>query len=178
MSRILAVIATLALLPAGLLAQTDADAKIQEAKRAAPPSITEKATFMDWDDTILRQGSNGWTCMPSPPDSKDMPMCLDEIWLKWAHAWKTKGELKIDRVGTAYMIAGDAGASNTDPFATAPTPDNEWVVSGPHLMVIVPNLKELDALPTDPKNGGPWVMWKGTPYAHIMIPIGDQPTRE
>jgi hypothetical protein len=20
-------------------------------------------------------------------------------------------------------------------------------------------------------NGGPWVMWPGTPYAHLMIPI-------
>ena len=26
-------------------------------------------------------------------------------------------------------------------------------------------------LSTDPKNGGPWVMWKGTPYAHIMAPV-------
>ena len=22
----------------------------------------------------------------------------------------------------------------------------------------------------DPENGGPYVMWKGTPYAHIMVP--------
>jgi len=25
--------------------------------------------------------------------------------------------------------------------------------------------------PTDPKSGGPWVMWKGTPYAHVMVPV-------
>ena len=31
--------------------------------------------------------------------------------------------------------------------------------------------RQLDSLPTDPKNGGPWVMFKGTPYAHIMVPI-------
>jgi hypothetical protein len=24
--------------------------------------------------------------------------------------------------------------------------------------------------PTDWTKGGPWVMWKGTPYAHIMVP--------
>jgi hypothetical protein len=29
----------------------------------------------------------------------------------------------------------------------------------------------LDAFPTDPKSGGPWVMWKGTPYAHLMVPV-------
>jgi len=177
MFRRLAAMAISVLLPAGLMAQTDAAAKIAEAKTAAPASITDKATYMDWDDKSLRQGTNGWTCMPSPPGFKETPMCLDQAWLKWAHAWKTKTDLQIDRVGVGYMMAGDAGASNTDPFATARTSTNEWVVSGPHLMVIVPNLKDLDALPTDPQNGGPWIMWKGTRYAHIMIPIGDQPTR-
>ena len=28
-------------------------------------------------------------------------------------------------------------------------------------------------LPTDPHSGGPWVMSRGTPYAHIMIPVGN-----
>ena len=177
MSRILAAVPLVWLLPAALLAQTDVASMIAEARTAAPPSITDDATYMDWEHNVLREGSNEWTCMPSPPGFRDTPMCLDETWMKWAQAWMTKSELKIDRVGTAYMMAGDAGASNTDPFATAPTADNEWVVSGPHLMVIVPDTAELDALPTDPENGGPWVMWKGTPYAHIMMPIGDQPTR-
>ena len=26
-------------------------------------------------------------------------------------------------------------------------------------------------LPTNPGSTGPWVMWKGTPYAHLMIPM-------
>ena len=30
-------------------------------------------------------------------------------------------------------------------------------------------------LPTDPNRGGPYVMWKGTPYAHIMVPVGERP---
>jgi len=179
MIRTAAVVAALLLLPTHLLAQlsADAEAQVAEAKTAAPPSITENATFMDWEHNVLRDGSNGWTCMPSPPDFKDTPMCLDGPWLQWAQAWQTKGELDIDRVGIGYMMVGDAGASNTDPFATAPTPENEWVVSGPHLMVITPDTDDLERLPTDPENGGPWVMWQGTPYAHIMIPIGDQPTR-
>jgi hypothetical protein len=36
-------------------------------------------------------------------------------------------------------------------------------------------MTKLSALPTDPNNGGPWVMWKGTPYAHIMVPVGPMP---
>ena len=54
------------------------------------------------------------------------------------------------------MLRGDTGASNTDPFATSATADNQWVVSPPHLMLLLPNPKMLDAYPTDPKNGGPW----------------------
>ena len=37
-------------------------------------------------------------------------------------------------------------------------------------MVLTPDTKQLDALPTDWHSGGPWVMWKGTKYAHIMVP--------
>jgi hypothetical protein len=69
------------------------------------------------------------------------------------------------------MLMGDAGASNVDPFAQGPTAQNEWVRTGPHLMLVVPDRAVLDGFPTDPENGGPWVMWKGTPYAHVMIPV-------
>jgi hypothetical protein len=37
-------------------------------------------------------------------------------------------------------------------------------------MLLVPDTKLLETLPTDAHLGGPWVMWKGTPYAHIMVP--------
>ena len=28
----------------------------------------------------------------------------------------------------------------------------------------------------DPKSGGPWVMWKGTPYAHLMVRVSQTMT--
>jgi hypothetical protein len=31
-------------------------------------------------------------------------------------------------------------------------------------------VSQLDAYGTAWTKGGPWVMWKGTPYAHIMVP--------
>jgi hypothetical protein len=74
-------------------------------------------------------------------------------------------------MGFAYMLQGDLPVSNTDPFATAPTPTNQWIqTGGPHIMVLVPDPKLLEGISTDPENGGPFVMWKGTPYAHLMIP--------
>ena len=47
----------------------------------------------------------------------------------------------------------------------------DWVVAGPHIMVTTPNTASLNALPAAPTGGTPWVMWKGTPYAHIMVPV-------
>jgi hypothetical protein len=73
--------------------------------------------------------------------------------------------------GVAYMLAGDKGASNTDPYATTGTKDNHWVVTGAHIMLLFPDAKMLDAYSDDPNTGGPWVMWRGTPYAHLMVPV-------
>ena len=58
----------------------------------------------------------------------------------------------------------------------APTADNQWVVSPPHMMVLYQDPKMLDAYPTDPMSGGPWAMWKGTPYAHVMVPASTSKT--
>ena len=78
-------------------------------------------------------------------------------------------------VGIGYMLKGDKGASNTDPYATKRTADNQWVVSPPHIMILPTDAAQFDAFPTDPKAGGPWVMWKGTKYAHIMVPTAPMP---
>jgi hypothetical protein len=24
---------------------------------------------------------------------------------------------------------------------------------------------------SDPRSGGPWIMWGGTPYEHLMVPV-------
>jgi hypothetical protein len=152
--------------------------KIALAMSAGPAEITKNATITDMTDMEttnmasgppkqLRAGTNGWVCFAAVRQ----PMCLDKQWQKWAEAWMSKKEPKIDGTGVGYMLRGDNGASNTDPYATAPTADNQWVISPPHVMILVPDPKMLDAYPTDPKNGGPWVMWKGTPYAHIMLPV-------
>jgi hypothetical protein len=69
------------------------------------------------------------------------------------------------------MLQGDAGASLTDPYATGPETAQDWVKTQAHVMMIVPNAKDLEGLPTSPAGGEAYVMWKGTPYAHIMMPV-------
>ena len=169
--------------PAGPAVDTP-EWKIAAFTSAAPPEIGAAAAVMDWPDSTggpmrqLRAGTNGWTCMPSTAVPAGVttpaaagPMCLDSIWMNWAAAWMSRTPPKVSGVGIGYMLKGDQGASNTNPFATGPTPDNAWVVAGPHIMVLTPNAAQIAALPTDPKTGGPWVMWKGTPYAHVMVPV-------
>jgi len=145
--------------------------KVMEALRAAPSGLAIHATVKDWDGTVLREGRNGWVCYPAPESMPHSPMCFDSVWAQWAPAWAGKKPFKTDKIGLAYMLMGDSGGSNVDPYATQPTADNEWVVEGPHLMIIVPDEKMLADLPDDPGTGGPYVMWKGTPYVHIMVPV-------
>lgn len=153
--------------------------KITNAMAAAPSTISSKATILDWpakegdQPPVLRAGTNGWTCLPDTPETAgNDPMCLDGPWTKWLEAYLSKKPVTITTVGVSYMLAPGGGeASNTDPYAMKMTPDNHWGHHAPHVMIAVPDLKSLDGLPTDPKNGGPYVMWKGTPYAHIMAPV-------
>ena len=155
------------------LADDQKDAMIKDALAAAPPTLVDKVTVVDWDGNVLREGTGSYTCFPTPAQLQgSAPMCMDGPWMAWADAWSQKKDLTNEEIGISYMLAGDEGASNIDPYAEGPTPDNEWIVEGAHIMLVVPDAAMLESFPTDPNNGGPYVMWKGTPYAHIMIPIG------
>ena len=98
-------------------------------------------------------------------------MCLDPQFQKWAEAYMSKGTPKLSGIGVGYMLAGDRGASISDPFADPSKKPKDWVTAGPHIMVAAPNSSTLSSLPGKPSGGVPWVMWKGTPYAHIMVPV-------
>lgn len=152
-------------------AEDQSDA-VADALSAAWPGMAENATVVDWEGNVLREGSNGFTCFPTPPTLEGKaPMCMDSEWMEWADAWSNKKDYAADKLGISYMLAGDGGASNIDPYAEGPTEDNEWIREGAHLMILAPAAL-LEAFPTDPDNGGPYVMWKGTPYAHLMVPVG------
>ena len=154
------------------------EGKIMSATSAAPASIAAQAAVMDFGATMdapmveLRKGTNGWMCIPDMAMSpgKD-PMCLDASFGQWAEAWMQHKDPKLTQPAVSYMLQGSSDASNTDPFAMEPPAGQTWIASGPHIMVAVPNPKSLDGMNDDSSTGGPWVMYKGTPYAHLMIPI-------
>ena len=120
----------------------------------------------------LRAGTNGWTCITNTPVSPKVdPMCMDGSWMTWVDAWTKKATPKITAEGIAYMLQGGQDPSNDDPFASGPAPGTDWVETGPHVMVLPTDPKTLDKMPNDPKAGGPFVMFRGTPYAHLMVPV-------
>jgi hypothetical protein len=162
------------MVPVQVPPKAEGDDPVADALSAIHAELAGGAAVVDWEMKTLREGSNAYTCMPTPPMLEGTaPMCMDEPWMNWAHAWMTKGTPEVTRLGISYMLAGDEGSSNVDPYAEGPTPDNEWVVEGPHVMLLVPDASALEGMPTDPANGGAYVMWKGTPYAHVMVPIAD-----
>jgi len=155
------------------------DAKIKRAMSAALPGISKDATIVDVDGTELRAGTNGWTCMPGLAPGDKSPACNDEVWMKLFQAMGAKKDFQTDRIGVSYMLAGESRpGSNTDPFDTKQDPGEVWVQEGPHLMIIAPDPKMLEGIPDDPDSGGPYVMWRGTPYVHVMVPVGPRPQKK
>ena len=154
---------------------------IASAESAAPQSISSKATIVSFDAkgamTTLRKGTNGWTCMPDAPATPGPdPMCFDANAGKWAEAWIGHKMPPAGAVGVMYMLEGGTDASNTDPYATKPTSSNAWISTGPHIMVV--GSKEiLSGYPSGatPDTSAPYVMWAGTPYAHLMVPVANPP---
>jgi hypothetical protein len=146
------------------------------AQSAAPASISADATVVqvaaDGSMQELRKGTNGWTCMPDNPQTpgKD-PMCMDANALKWAQAWMGHKPPPADNVGLMYMLQGGSDASNVDPWGDKPA-NGKWVETGPHVMVVgAESLNKLYPTAADPDTAKPYVMFGGTPYAHMMIPI-------
>ena len=154
---------------------TEAD-MIKSAMSAAPAGIAQGATIVTMDEKMnmktLRAGTNGWTCFPDMPETPGAdPMCVDKNGLEWVHAWMAHKDPPADKMGFGYMLIGGSDASNSDPFATKPAAGARWVDTGPHVMVLNIGTK-FDGYPTTPANTKvPYVMFPGTPYAHLMLPV-------
>ncbi len=152
-------------------------ALIRSAMSAAPAAVARGATIVamtrDGSMRTIRRGTNGFSCMPDNPATPGPdPMCMDANAMAWAMAWIQHRTPPADTVGLMYMLAGGTDASNLDPYAERPSRDHPWVQTGPHLMVVgSPSL--LQGYPSGPRpnTAQPYVMWAGTPYAHLMIPV-------
>lgn len=164
-----------ALLAAGMsgsFAGNDKEELIAYARTAAPVAIGAGATIVI-NGEVAVEGTNGWTCMPDTMPGDRAAICVDALWAEMMGAVGEKAPFKATGLGISYMLLGEppgSGVSNSTPYHEDPVHAHDYVETGPHLMVIVPR-EMLEGITTDPSGGGPYVMWKDTDYAHIMIPV-------
>ena len=152
----------------------DKEEMIASAESAGPPSVTAEATIKAPDGTVLREGTNGYTCYPQQEIIG--PMCNEPVWDELISAMLAKEDFDADTFSVSYMLAGEGtalGVSNSDPYATDPEATDDWVKEGPHLMIVVPDPAMLEGLSRDPDDPV-YVMWDGTPYAHIMVKVAEE----
>lgn len=147
-------------------------ALIESALAAAPEHVAADAAVVvpgaDGKMLELRSGTNGFTCIPDNPETpgKDQ-MCLDEQGLRWAQSLMNHEEKPASTApGIGYMLQGGSDISATDPWAKSTT---SYVESPPHWMLLWPVDAKTSGFPTTPKKTGTWIMWAGTPYAHLMV---------
>ena len=166
---------------------TSAEWQIWAYSTAAPSYIAKDATVLNEKMEMLREGTNGWTCLPvnprgmSDPENgwKDaheaMPLCGDAEVFKWISAYLSDEVPDMDYDGYAWMLHGDMGEDNSTPKVMSKDDAKEglWIESGPHLMRMPKDPSSLDGMTTDFNSGAPYVMFSGTPYAHVMYPIQD-----
>jgi hypothetical protein len=145
--------------------------KIARAMSAGSTEIASSARIVDTDaqgnTVVLREGSNGFTCMPGNPKVVGQPpMCVDAASLQWfadAKAHKPKPTNTVP--GITYMLAGATQRSDSDPNDTTSMP----IEIGPHWMIMWPFDPKTTGLPTTHKATGAYIMWAGSPYAHLHV---------
>ncbi|GKS59656.1 hypothetical protein YTPLAS18_31830 [Nitrospira sp.] len=151
---------------------------IANAVSAAPEAVGKDATVVQVNEQgkmrTLREGTNNFTCLPNDPGTPaNDPMCLDEAGLEWAKAWMHNTKPPKDKIGFGYMLQGGGSRSNVDPHSTQQATGGRFLKEPPHVMIFN-HSPEMPGYPDPGKNpdtSQPWVMWSGTPYEHLMIPV-------
>lgn len=130
----------------------DEAAVIERTAIARPPERAKRASVIDSAvmdrpvidraGNVLELGNKGWARRPMPPHLRQTPpMCNDEVWMEWAAAYLNEKEYAAGAFGVCYMLAGNGGANNIDPYSAGPTDDNQWITEGPPVPFGCPALR-------------------------------------
>lgn len=166
-----------------LPAMGQAKSAIAQALTAAPPGVAAHAAVVQMDAhgrvTRLRFGTNGWTCIP-PGDptyggNKSFPACFDRYGLEWLEDFYAGRKPNPGHVGYSYMLRGGWSWSNVDPAAKALAPGQRNYIHIPsHIMILNAKVAQTSGFPSgqaDPDTSEPFVMFGGTPFAILIIPV-------
>lgn len=158
-------------LEGGGVAGESNDVQIARALAAGPDTVTKAARIVGTDpngkNIVLREGSNGFTCQPGNPKIVGRPAsCSNEAALQWnadLAAGKTNPSNTV--AGFVYMLAG----------ATERGESGSTVKVGPQWIIVWPFDPKTSGLSAKEKTTGAYILWAGTPYAHLHImgqPVG------
>jgi hypothetical protein len=145
--------------------------KTAGAMSAGPDNVSTPAQIIDTDTqgkmVVLREGNNGFTCMPATPNVVgEPPICADPASMqRFADAKAHKSKPTNTVPGITYMLAGASQRSDSDPNDTTSMP----IDVGPHWMIMWRFDPKTTGLPTTHKPTGAYIMWAGSPYAHVHI---------
>jgi len=93
--------------------------KIARALSAAPPEVAKAATVVEMDGqgkmTVLRAGTNGFTCMPGDPTAVAQPaQCADEASMQWSRDFAEHKPKPTNTIpGITYVLAGATQRSDS-----------------------------------------------------------------
>lgn len=148
---------------------------IKKAEAGAPAAISANATVAHIDAAgkavhVMRQGTNGFTCSLLP-DGSDAPVCADAQGWQWVvDAFTGKPKPTNTAPGIAYMAAGGVHYETGDgEIVMTAGPNTKNVPEPPHWMLLWPVDPATSGLPAKVTAGGAYIMFAGTPYAHLMI---------
>ena len=190
--RFACLLGTSLLIAAPLTAQSSRDAQVAAAVLAAPADRQAGARVLGYDEagklTVLREGSNDMICLADNPAIPTFHVaCYHESLepcMARGRSARAEGvpEQQVDSVrfreiaagkltmpaqpAALWQLSGPAGSWNP---AT-----NEVTGARPPLYVVyIPFATEASTgLPAKPAPGLPWIMFPGTPKAHIMFVPG------
>lgn len=144
------------------------------ALSAAPARISKDAGVMiygaDGKLTEAKKGTNGFTCIPTVmnlpvPD----PICMDAASNQWMTDVMNNAPKPSNTVpGIAYMARGGSHFEKNGKVVMAGE-GAKVVKEPPHWMVMWPFDPAASQLPTVPNPSGIYIMFEGSPYAHLMI---------
>lgn len=147
---------------------------IKAAEEGAPERISAQAAIARLEPsgktTTVRPGSNGFTCTLMP-DESHAPYCGDQRGFQWIVAVMShKPAPPAGGTGIAYMAKGGLHYETPDgEIVMAPTAQTKSVREPPHWMLLTRLDPATTGIPTRPNAGGTYIMFAGTPYAHLMI---------
>ena len=168
------------LLPGTLVAQarpgetkeTEAEF-IKAAEAGAPDRISAQAAVVRMEPSgktsAVRPGNNGFTCTLLP-DESHTPLCADQKGLAWFTAAMSNQPKPPTTGGVGYMAKGSEHYEMSDGhIVMKPAAGTKTVKEPPHWMLLTPLDTARTGLPAHPNAGGSYIMFAGTPYAHLMV---------